>query len=463
MASMRLTSEMKSRRGMGSVRRAGVTAGVALVNVALIVAALAVMWGSTGVVLAQDEAKDEATPMPGGSNRFDVYPHPYSRGALAYTLGDQWDRTDLTYYFNNCPSSINCNDAVEAVVTGLDSWAQLSTLTFQEVNRSFDADIEFQWSVNAPELGSVGDVLAFATFPRDGGDVTFDDVEPWTVFDGGPFDLYLVATHELGHALGLDHSAVPNALMYPVLTPQTTGLTQDDAAAIQALYGTPDQRREPAPSNPVPGAPSDEVIEVSGYIDDSVTYEEWEFDAFAGETLTITLTATSGDLVPYLGITTFDGETVLAESGPGVGGVAQVSYTFDRDDTYVAVATREGFEEGTSQGDYVLSLTTGEAPAVPSGNVPTGDDVAVDVRSFTEMDVCEVYISPTSEDEWGENLLTNTLTNGNLRTYAIPAGTWDVLVVGCDGTEMEQYEIEIRRDLAIEIYDEGLNVFEYEA
>lgn len=48
----------------------------------------------------------------------------------------------------------------------------------------------------------------------------------------------LVHAHETGHCLGLDHTSVPNALMYYALSPSTT-LMQDDINAIQTLYGQP--------------------------------------------------------------------------------------------------------------------------------------------------------------------------------------------------------------------------------
>lgn len=50
------------------------------------------------------------------------------------------------------------------------------------------------------------------------------------------FDVEAVATHELGHAIGLDHSGVESAAMWPLasLVPRT--LDPDDIAAVRVLY-----------------------------------------------------------------------------------------------------------------------------------------------------------------------------------------------------------------------------------
>lgn len=73
-------------------------------------------------------------------------------------------------------------------------------------------------------------------------DIIFNPKVQFTTDPGGVGeDLQTVATHEIGHFLGLDHSAVVRSIMFPFASDLTT-LSYDDVAGISSLYpkGTPD-------------------------------------------------------------------------------------------------------------------------------------------------------------------------------------------------------------------------------
>lgn len=82
------------------------------------------------------------------------------------------------------------------------------------------------------------------------GDIVFNTAWTWDSYRGGlqsAIDIQRVALHELGHLIGLAHSSVSGAIMYPSIN-NSYLLTADDISGIQALYGAPSATPTPTPS-----------------------------------------------------------------------------------------------------------------------------------------------------------------------------------------------------------------------
>ena len=67
-------------------------------------------------------------------------------------------------------------------------------------------------------------------------DIAFNPAVTFDLGGGSGQDLQTVATHEIGHFFGLDHSAVTRAMMFPFAPDILHTLSYDDVAGISSLY-----------------------------------------------------------------------------------------------------------------------------------------------------------------------------------------------------------------------------------
>ncbi|XP_066253558.1 matrix metalloproteinase-2-like [Euwallacea similis] len=171
--------------------------------------------------------------------------------------GMKWPHTDLTWSLRTKTLAPDLDPyAVRFVISkALAVWSKHSKLTFREVD-SDRADILIYFyrkdhGDNFPFDGK-GVILAHAFFPtgvRSPVDVHFDADENWTTSGDSEqgTNLFNVAAHEVGHSLGLSHSNVEGALMYPWYSEMKDGfeyeLPEDDKLAIQYLYGFREEKR----------------------------------------------------------------------------------------------------------------------------------------------------------------------------------------------------------------------------
>ncbi|NXO03044.1 MMP27 protein, partial [Rhinopomastus cyanomelas] len=171
-----------------------------------------------------------------------------------------WRKNKLTYRVVNHTPDMSEEDVDRAIQKALHVWSSVTPLIFTRVHEgTADIMIAFETKVHGrcPRSfdGPLG-VLAHAFPPGNGfgGDVHFDEDEDWTTGSAG-FNLFLVAAHELGHALGLSHSRDQRALMFPnyaYVRPSDFPLSADDIRAIRSIYGPPPRAPDGRPATPTP-------------------------------------------------------------------------------------------------------------------------------------------------------------------------------------------------------------------
>ncbi|NP_034939.2 stromelysin-1 preproprotein [Mus musculus] len=168
-------------------------------------------------------------------------------GFSTFPGSPKWRKSHITYRIVNYTPDLPRQSVDSAIEKALKVWEEVTPLTFSRISEG-EADIMISFAVGEHgdfvPFDGPGTVLAHAYAPGPGinGDAHFDDDERWTEDVTGT-NLFLVAAHELGHSLGLYHSAKAEALMYPVYKSSTDlsrfHLSQDDVDGIQSLYGTP--------------------------------------------------------------------------------------------------------------------------------------------------------------------------------------------------------------------------------
>ncbi|MEP7141750.1 MAG: matrixin family metalloprotease [Ferruginibacter sp.] len=162
--------------------------------------------------------------------------------------GCGYNKTQFTYRFVNGTNDVSGTQERNAVRNAFKTWASVFCgVSFQELTAA-PTDFVIGWFTGNHGDGSpfdgAGNVLAHGFYPppcggSHAGELHFDDAETWSLTGtGSTFDVETVALHEIGHLLGLDHSAVAGSVMFPSYGGVRRALTQDDINGARLLYPT---------------------------------------------------------------------------------------------------------------------------------------------------------------------------------------------------------------------------------
>jgi hypothetical protein len=186
-----------------------------------------------------------------------------SKDTSAYaTNGPKWSQLPVPYSINTTNLDLPESAVEPAVIAGADSWATQSSasVSLSYTGRSTQTTTGYDGlNLVVFRNASSGSAIATTYYWSSGARLIDADIVFWDAafrfFSGtngcsGGFYIEDIAAHEFGHALGMGHSAVQAATMYPSTSScnvNNRSLDPDDIAGILFLYppgvGVPQQIR----------------------------------------------------------------------------------------------------------------------------------------------------------------------------------------------------------------------------
>jgi regulation of enolase protein 1 (concanavalin A-like superfamily) len=165
-------------------------------------------------------------------------------------MGDGWDgagrgAATLRYFLAQPSADLDTARQRQEIVRAMAEWGRYAEVDWQPAATAAAArSVTVLWGPadHGDGYPFTPAILAHAFYPAPlvaesiAGDVHFNDTLSWGAGDPQRWDVFSVALHELGHSLGLVHSADPGSVMYAMYRGIVAGLSEVDIRTIREVY-----------------------------------------------------------------------------------------------------------------------------------------------------------------------------------------------------------------------------------